>query len=191
MTYLETMRQLLLNYPILWDCPLSVSIHLFTRPGNAFEWDEVGNLSYIFPREPRTEPLFLDTKETDSLERKLQNAAYRWKYQYIVDNIDDILACPCTLDIFEKRPKIKDISSPQYIQAFNFPDNIQRDWGLTLIDFLIFWKGEKDAPLQDEVHKALIRLYNIIHCEDYDEVFRQQTELAQQIIDEILVERTK
>lgn len=145
MNICDTVKGMLFTYPTLYKNPVDALVYLFCSSN---EWVN-GELSV-----PGTE--YLDTMKDDMPEReesdleclkslhtgyKLKDMATLMQRQFIVDNIDDILAAPLINVYFGDDPRgyyfVKSISD--YSSAFHFPDDITKDWGMELSRFLDYW----------------------------------------------------
>lgn len=182
--------------------PLDASIQFFAVTGNGMEWTN-GDLvpSYDVSKVRSFDDYYKATFIDDNLniKCKLENEARLIKYHWVQKNIEDILTCPVDTSFFQRDSRrnhyVLNVCEA-YAEAFNFPDDIQSDWGEALLCFLDWWAtqlrmawrvgygGTTDhwTPSQlkaaEVIHNSKKRLFKLQTGQDWDEYCEEMRALA-------------
>lgn len=189
----ETCKASIKSYPFMFPTKWKFQINVYTINGTGYEWDENGNLTteysdFIesdFDRQYKTSqpkitnnPIYADLLK----KQEVGDAVTRDFYDLILKHAD-VLAEQKMFWIFQ--PNFSDLdhmirhSSERYINAFNFPENINLEWAADLRLFLYecmrmmrnqycyndTWYDEKTKESHALCVKHLNRLENIMNID--------------------------
>lgn len=156
-TVSETLKHALLNYPSIYPEKIDFLIYTLLSEGSNYEWNN-GQLVNQYEPSKRSQKMdysdinkrqdHLDPSSMGSLEgfyahRRLELKVERMQRKIVEDNIDVICQNQWTKNLFREEYMLTPSQSEwieqkkNYTNAvcFNFPDDIQADWGELIGDF--------------------------------------------------------
>lgn len=186
----DTVKESFFSYPTLYGEKWNVLEHYFACIGNGMEWNSQGELTDKFDSKKKFRKMmkYSDLNKKDLFQKRglelisddhkkkilIQNEIERFNRKIISKNIDFILEQPCSQVLFSSYVSLsKDMPHymtskgvcVEYAKAFNYPENISKDWAEGLLDFICFWINwisclEKDN-VSIETTKLLLKLKEV------------------------------
>ena len=156
-TVVETLKSALINYPTLYPEKIDVWISILTKKPWEYEWKN-GQLINVYGGGQLTKMDYSDLNERANshdpsqengpmnsyyAHRKVEIEAEKMQRKFIEKNLDVICQDSWTTNLF-RQDYLLDRSQTEWILqskpfedviCFNFPDDIQQDWGKLLEDF--------------------------------------------------------
>jgi hypothetical protein len=152
----EMMRECLLAYHSIFPTTTHVLCHWFTTAGGGYEWSEkdgrlkswetldeseiTSKIESNFETIAERGSNISDSRLSNSY--KMRQQIETLQYQFVIDNIDTLLdSCYHIphIDNLRYTSYLTTDAGIKYCNAFNFPDNIDKEWARILYDFLGFW----------------------------------------------------